>query len=315
MQGGKAIVSRAKAYLQVRHQAVRAALGQLGLDGMLLTAPADLSFLTDFTGEDSIGLVTRATAKAEAAAGGPGGGPTSNGFWLVTDFRYQQQAKEEAGWTDVQVREGDMADALAKVLRQSKARRVGFEANAASVGQIRAVERALEGLAKESAGKRGNGQAGEGGVELVPVEDVMLGLRKVKDDHEVALIRKAVAVAEEAYDAVRGEIKVGQTESYLAGLLDFEMRCRGATGPSFNTIVASGVHSALPHYRPAERPVQRDNVLLVDWGAVTGGYCSDLTRTLAIGNVSPRLKDAYKAVAEAQKAAFAVLRPGVTTTT
>lgn len=282
---GKAIVSRAKAYLQARHQAVRSAMEQLRLEGMLLTTPADLSYLTDFTGDDSIGLITH------------------EHFYLVTDFRYKQQAKEEAGWTDLHVREGDMADTLAKVIRHSKAGRIGFEANGATVGQIRAVERAIE-----TAGKKADTRP-----ELLPVEDVMLSLRKVKDDHEIALIRKSVALAEEAYNAVRDEIKVGQTEAYLAALLDFEMRCRGGTGSSFPTIVASGPHSALPHYRPAEKAVQKDDVLLVDWGGIVGGYCSDLTRTLAIGNIPPKLKDAYRAVYEAQKAAIAMLRPGVTT--
>jgi Xaa-Pro aminopeptidase len=288
---GKGIVSKAKAYLQVRHQALRAALDQLGLDGMLLTTPADLSFLTDFTGEDSIGLFTREGA-----------------FWFVTDFRYKQQAKEEVGWMELHVREADMADALAKVLRQSKARKIGFEANGATVGQMRAIERALETGKKAAAA---NGGAAK--IELVPVEDVLLTLRKVKDDHEVALIRKAVAVAEEAYNAVRDEIKVGQTESYLAALLGFEMRCRGATGTSFETIVASGAASALPHYRPQERGLLKDSILLIDWGGVVGGYCSDMTRTLAIGNVPARMKEAFKAVYEAQKAAVAVLRPGVMT--
>lgn len=285
---GKAIVSKAKAYLQVRHQALRAAMEQLGLDGMLLTTPADLSYLTDFTGEDSIGLVTR-----------------DGGFHLVTDFRYKQQAKEEVGWMDLHVREGDMADALGKVLKASKAMKVGFEANGATVGQIRAIEKAMEG-AKKSVG-------GNGKVELQPVEDVLITLRKIKDDHEIALIRKSVAVAEEAYNAVRDEVKVGQTEAYLAALLVFGMRCRGASEQSFPTIVASGPHSALPHYRPLEKPVQKDNILLIDWGGIVGGYCSDMTRTLAIGNVPARLKEAYKAVHEAQKAAVAMLRPGVMT--
>ncbi|HEX8916230.1 MAG TPA: Xaa-Pro peptidase family protein [Humisphaera sp.] len=285
----KPVVSRAKAYLQARHQAVRSALQQMNLDGFLLTTPEDLSYLTDFTGDDSVGLITR------------------DNFFFVTDFRYKQQAREEVGWTDVTVRGGDMADSIAKVLNKSKAAKIGFEANGATVGQIRAIERAME-AAKKSASSNGNARP-----ELVPVEDVMLALRKVKDDHEVALIRKSVATAEEAYNAVRGEIKVGQTEAYLAALLDFEMRCRGASGSSFNTIVASGTRSALPHYRPQEKPVQRDQVLLIDWGAVVGGYCSDMTRTLSVGNISPRLKEAYKACVEAQKAAVAVLRPGVMT--
>jgi len=284
---GKAIVSRAKAYLQARHQAVRAAMQQLKLNAMLLTVPADLSYLTDFNGDDSIGLIT------------------ADRVYLVTDFRYSQQAKLEAGWTDLQVREGDMAETLAKVLKSSKAERIGFEANGATVGQIKAIERALD-----AAKKKGNGDVRP---ELIAVEDVMLSLRKVKDDHEIALVRKSVATAEEAYNAVRDEIKVGQTEAYLAALLDFEMRCRGASGSSFSTIVASGVHSALPHYRPAEKPVQKDAILLVDWGGMVGGYASDLTRTLAMGNVPRKMKEAYKVVVEAQRAAIAFIRPGVTT--
>lgn len=287
---GKAIVSKAKAYLLARHQAVRAAMQQLGLGGMLLTAPADLSYLTDFTGDDSIGLVT------------------AKGFYLVTDFRYREQAAMEAGWTEIHVRDGDMAGALVGVLKASKATRIGFEANGATVGQITALERAL---ASDTEGKKKS----DAKIELVPVEDVMLTLRKVKDDQEIALIRRSVATAEEAYNAFRGEIKVGQTEAYLAALLDFEMRCRGASSASFSTIVASGSHSALPHYRPLEKPVQKDNVLLVDWGAIVDGYASDLTRTLAIGNVPRKLKEAYKAIVEAQQAAFAFLRPGVTTMT
>jgi Xaa-Pro aminopeptidase len=285
---GKSVVSRAKAYLQVRHQSARSAMQQMGLDGFLLTTPADLSYLTDFTGDDSVGLLT------------------ADGFYFVTDFRYKQQSKDEVGWATIHVRSSDMADALGQVLLKSKATRIGFEANGATVGQVRAIERAMESARKSAS-------AGAAKPELVPVEDVLIGLRKVKDDHEIALIRKSVATAEEAYNAVRGEIKVGQTEAYLAALLDFESRCRGASGSSFNTIVASGAHSALPHYRPLERPVQKDHVLLVDWGAVVGGYCSDLTRTLSIGNVSPRLKEAYKVVVEAQKAAVAVLRPGMMT--
>lgn len=284
---GKAIVSKAKAYLLARHQAVRAAMDQLGLGAMLLTAPADLSYLTDFTGDDSIGLIT------------------TKGLHLVTDFRYREQAAMEAGWADVHVRDGDMAGALAGVLKASKATRIGFDANAATVGQIAALERAL---ATENEDKKKSAK-----IELVPVEDVLLTLRKVKDDQEIALIRKSVATAEEAYTAFRGEVKVGQTEAYLAALLDFEMRCRGASSASFGTIVASGSHSSLPHYRPREKPVQKDNVLLIDWGAIVDGYASDMTRTLAIGGIPRKLKEAYKAIVEAQKAAFAFLRPGVTT--
>jgi Xaa-Pro aminopeptidase len=281
------VVSRAKAYLKVRQRAVRDAMKELKLDGLLLTHPPDLAYLTNFTGEDSIGVVTE------------------KDFFLVTDFRYREQAELEAGWLKVSIRDGKMSDALAKVLADAKLKRVGFEANFTTFGQVHAVDRAVKGL------KDAPGTAAQ--LELVPLEDVMVNIRKVKDDHEIDLIRKSVGVAEEAFEAVRGEIKVGLTENYLAGLLVFELRSRGASNSSFPVIVAAGANSSLPHYRPGESLVQRDQPLLIDWGALYKGYCSDLTRTLMVGRVSPKIKQIYKVVHEAQEAAVKFLRPGVTT--
>ena len=282
----KPLVSRAKAYLKVRHKAVRDAMKELKLDAILLTHPADLGYLTNFTGEDSIGLIT------------------AKDFFLVTDFRYQEQSELEAGWLKVSIREGRMEETLSKVVADSGAGRVGFEANFTTVGQIDALERAVKELAKKDGAKS---------LELVGLQDVMLNIRKVKDDHEIDLVRKSVGVAEEAFNAVREEIKVGQTENYLAGLLVFELRSRGASNSSFPVIVAAGANSSLPHYRPGETLVQRDQPCLFDWGAVFKSYCSDLTRTMMVGRVTPRIKQVYKAVYEAQEAAIKFLRPGVTT--
>ena len=273
-------VTRAKAYLKVRHKNARDAMNQMGIDGLLLTHPADIAYLTNFTGDDSVLLVTEKE------------------FHLVTDFRYEEQAQLEAGWMKMTIRDGKMEEALSKVVAGSKTKKVGFEANFTTVGQIDALSRALKELKSQ--------------VQLVPIENVMLNIRKVKDDHEIDLIRKSVAVAEEAFNAILDEIKAGQTENYLAGLLVFELRSRGATNSSFPVIVAAGPNSSLPHYRPAEMLVARDQPLLIDWGALHKGYCSDLTRTLLIGRVSPKIKQIYKVVYEAQLAAIKFLRPGVT---
>lgn len=278
------VVSRAKAYLKVRHKAVRDAMKALGLDALLLTHSPDLAYLTNFTGEDSIGLITE------------------KDFFLVTDFRFKEQAELEAGWLKIHVRESKMADTLSQTLVEAKAKKVGFEANYATVGQIDALTKALKenkDLAKQP--------------ELVPLENVMSNIRKVKDDNEIDLIRKSVAIAEEAFEAIRDEIKVGQAENYLAGLLVFELRSRGASNSSFPVIVASGPSSSLPHYRASEALIQRDQPLLLDWGALYKGYCSDMTRTLMIGRVQPKIKEIYKVVHEAQLAAIKFLRPGVTT--
>jgi Xaa-Pro aminopeptidase len=277
-----AVVSRAKAYLKVRHKTVRDAMKHLKLDALMLTHPPDLAYLTNFTGDDSIGILTEKE------------------IHLVTDFRYEEQAAMEAGWLKVTIRDAKMEDALVKAITAAnKPKRIGFEANFATVGQIDALMRAAKEAKLE--------------IELVPLENVMSNIRKVKDDHEIDLIRKSVAVAEEAFEAIREEIQPGQTENYLAGLLVLELRSRGASNSSFPVIVAAAANSSLPHYRPSEALVQRDQPLLVDWGALVKGYCSDLTRTLMIGRVSPRMKQIYKIVFDAQAAAIKFLRPGVTT--
>lgn len=281
------VVSRAKAYLKARQKSVRDAMKQLQLDGLMLTHPPDLAYLSNFTGDDSIGLIT------------------PKDFFLVTDFRYKEQAEQEAGWLKISMREGRMADALAKTLLESKARRIGFEANYATVGQIDALVKALAEQTKE--------QKDIKPPELVPLDNVMSNIRRVKDDNEIDLIRKSVGIAEEAYEAIRGAIEVGQTENYLAGQLVFELRSRGASNSSFPVIVAAGPNSSLPHYHPGEALVQKDQPLLVDWGALYKGYCSDLTRTIMVGRVSDRMKHVYKVVLEAQLAAIDFLRPGVTT--
>jgi Xaa-Pro aminopeptidase len=281
MANMKPPAASAKAFLQARQTSVRRALGDLKLDGLLLTHPPDLAYLSEFTGDDSIGLVT------------------ADDFFLVTDFRYQEQVRIEAPWLKVNIREGKMSEALAKTVKDSGVDRLGFEANFTPFGTVGALDKQL----KEN----------KTPVELVPVEDVMVNIRKVKDDVEIDIIRQAVEVAEEAYLAVREQIKPGLTENYIAGLMGFEMRCRGASDSSFPVIVAAGAGSSLPHYRPGEIVVKKDQPLLIDWGARFKGYCSDLTRTLMLGQVSPKLKKAYNITLEAQMAAIEFLRPGVTT--
>lgn len=283
------VVSRAKAYLKVRQKSVREAMKELNLDAIMLTHPPDLAYLTNFTGDDSIGLIT------------------AKELFLVTDFRYKEQVDIEAGWVKTTIRDGKMADALAKTFADAKVRRVGFEANFTTVGQIDAVQTALKEQPKEKSHKD------DKPLELVPLDNVMVKIRRVKDDNEIDLIRKSVAIAEEAYEAIRAEIEVGQTENHLAGQLVFELRSRGASNSSFPVIVAAGANSSRPHYRPGETLVQKDQPLLIDWGAVYKGYCSDLTRTLMMGRVSDRIRTIYKVVLEAQTAAISFLRPGATT--
>ena len=217
------------------------------LDGMLLTHPPDLAYLSDFTGHDSIGLIT------------------AKDFFLATDFRYKEQAAIEAPWLKIRLRTAKMSDLLAEVLAKAKLKRVGFEANFTTFGEIDSLRKALKARSAK--------------IELVALDDVLVNLRKVKDSHEVQIIRDSIAIAEAAYKTIRRQLKIGQTENELAGRLIFEMRSRGASGTSFSPIIAAGSTSSLPHYSPADRPVKAGEPLLFDWGAIYNGDCSDLTRT------------------------------------
>lgn len=278
----KAVVSKAKAFIKVRHQHVRAAMKQLNLDAIYLTHTPDVGYLTDFSGDDTMAIVT------------------DKEIHLISDFRYAEQIENECGWVKLTLREGKMSAAVAKLLGQLKPKRIGFEVDCTTVGQVDG----LVGALREFSIAR---------PELVPMDGVMGNIRKIKDDNEIDLIRKSVAIAEEAFTALREMIQVGLTENHLAGLLVSELRSRGATMESFPPIIATGPHSSLPHYRPGETPIQKDAPLLIDFGALYRGYCSDITRTLLLGRVDPKMKEIYRVVYQAQQEVLRFMRPGVTT--
>jgi Xaa-Pro aminopeptidase len=138
------------------------------------------------------------------------------------------------------------------------------------------------------------------------------GMRAVKDAAEVGLIRDAAVLASKAFEGVLPLIKPGIRESELAAEIEYRMRRLGASGPSFETIVAFGARSALPHARPSARRLRKNELVVLDLGAILRDYCSDLTRTVFVGRAPARIRGWYQAVLEAQAAARAALRPGAT---
>ena len=266
-------------HLAARQATVRKALADRKIDGILLTHPGDLAYLSDFSGHDSIGVLTQAD------------------FILVTDFRYTEQAQIESPWLKTIMREGKMSDALVQAFDQLKVTTYGFETNFTTYGQIDSVRKAITD-------KKLN-------YVVNPVDDLMVNVRKFKDDVEVGIIKAAVKVAQDAMIALKPYMKPGPTENELAGRLLFEMRQRGASDASFEPIIATGAASSLPHYRPQDIATKNDTFLLTDWGARYQGYCSDITRTWAIGKISDKLREIYNITLEAQMAAIAAIKPGV----
>lgn len=150
------------------------------------------------------------------------------------------------------------------------------------------------------------------GVRLVPAGDAIDRLRTVKTERELGLIRRALDLTDIAFDRAASHLREGMTERELATFIDAQFRDLGSEGQAFDTIVASGPNAARPHHAPGQRAIQAGEPVIIDMGARVAGYCGDLTRTVWVGQPSPRLGTMYHLVAEAQRAAFGAIRSGVT---
>lgn len=259
-----------------RLKRVREFLEKRRLDGLLITSRMDQLYLTGFSGEDGMVLVTPRQAI------------------LLSDFRFLESARQEAPWARFVMRKKSIPDELAKVARRGQMARVGFMSDRITVATLNELRKVLRPV----------------GTRLVPVPNVVTPLRVKKDAAEVGIIREAIRIAEEAFLALRRSIRIGQTEQEVASRLSYEMSRRGANGPSFPIVVAEGPNSALPHAEPGDRVLKRGSPVLIDWGARYEGYRSDLTRMLFIGKIPPRFGRLYKIVLEAQRRAICVVRAG-----
>jgi Xaa-Pro aminopeptidase len=262
-----------------RLERLRGRLEEAGCDALLVTGRANVAYLTGFFGSAGMLLV-----RADSAL-------------FVTDGRYRVEAEEdlaEAG-VEAQLAVGNaaaQAEALARAAQGCG--RIGLEA--AHVSWARTRELAEEAFA---------------GVELVPTEGLVEGLRRVKDEGELARMQAAAAVADAALAEVKPMLLARPTEAEFALELDATMRRLGASRPAFETIVASGPNAAMPHARPTARRVGKGELVVVDFGAVVAGYCSDTTRTFSVGEpASARLAAAVEVVAASQKAGTAAVRAG-----
>ncbi len=263
---------------RARQEALVRALEAEELDGLLVTSRANIRYLTGFSGSAALVVVTRADVL------------------LVTDFRYDEQARAEAGAVArVEVESTSVWDRLFKELATLGALPwMGFEAHALPV--------------KDAERFAGAGKAWrwKGTAELVE------RLRASKDASEIVAIRSAAALAGEAWRAMLPTIRVGMTELEIAGALEGALRRRGSEGHPFPTIVASGPRTALPHARTSRRAVAAGDWLLLDFGAQVDGYCADITRTVVVGaRATERQRALYGLVAEAQRRARTGVHAGM----
>ncbi len=253
------------------------------IDRLVVSEPVNLRYLSSYTGTNGLLLISAHEQ-------------TPHRFF--TDFRYASQtAQQVPGGIEQEVAAGDLLEAAARVLGEQRGehdRRLGFDDAALSVKQHTRLRELLDDS-----------------WELVPCAGLVERLREVKDEHELAAIRAAAELADEALTGLLEDSLVGRSERNVAIDLELRMRRLGAQAPSFPSIVASGEHGALPHAEPRDVPIARDVLVTIDWGARLDGYCSDCTRTYATGAIDEQAKAVYELVLSAQEEALGAVRAGI----
>ena len=266
--------------------ALQARLAGDRLDALLVTQPANVFYLTGFRGTAGVVVLT------------------PDGVCLITDSRYATVARAlvdasvgPALLTFVQV-ESSYEETIGAVLADSGASRVGIETAHMTVARYDWLERALHGS----------------GVTLCRTTGLVESLRQVKDADELATMRDAGRRISRVMTEMRASLRAGQREREVAADIDWAIRAAGFEGPAFETIVAAGPNTALPHARPGDRRLAAGDLVLLDFGGTLDGYCVDLTRVASLGRPDPAALGWHDAVSEAHGAALAAVGPGVSAT-
>jgi len=242
-----------------------------GVDGFLVTNLPNIRYLCGYSGSNGILLVTR------------------HGSYLYTDFRYQEQVREEVRGARAVIRDRDLFASF-PVEHTKGIRRLGFEQAFLSFGNFRTLQKQLPRT------------------RLKPCANLTSGLRSVKDEAELALIARAAANADRVFKQVLPLIKPGVCERDLAAEIDYRLLRHG--GIAFDTIVASGPRGALPHAQPTSRKLKKGDAVVFDLGARFEGYCSDMTRTVFVGRADRKAREIYEIVLDAQLQALGGVRAG-----
>ena len=264
---------------------LRAALAEAELEACFISAPENWRYLSGFTGSAGYLIISRDDAV------------------LATDFRYVEQAGEQCPDFRVHRIRGRF-DWLPELAAELGVKRIGFESADLTVGAYNAITEALQ--------KAGTEKGVANGIAFTSTSSLVEPLRTVKEPGELALITRAVEIADAAIEAVTATIEVGETERSVAWRLEKHMREAGAEAIAFDTIVAAGPNAALPHHRPSERAIAAGEPVVIDMGARYQGYNSDITRTICLGAPDETFRKVYDTVLGAQLTASATIQEGMT---
>jgi Xaa-Pro aminopeptidase len=261
---------------KTRRKALIQLISEAKLDVLVVTHPANWYYLTGFTGDAGVLLLSH------------------EGATLITDGRFTTQVREETTSVRLIEQKGSLLESAGRLLHEKAVRRAGFDPSQTSVGQLTQFRR--------TAGAR---------TKWIPAYGLVGTLRARKEPSELARMRLAAILAGHVLTSAIKLLKPGVMENEIAAEIEYQMRRGGASGPAFETIVAFGERSALPHARPTAKRLKKNELVVLDLGAILAHYCSDITRTVYVGRAPARVKQWYRAVLEAQNAAIAAVRAGV----
>lgn len=259
-----------------RVERLRELLKEHDLEALLVTSDVNRRYLSGFTGTSGYLVITM------------------NEAILFTDFRYREQAPKQAEGFQVIEHEADAIKTIASTLHDIGVRQLAFEQHLVSYAQYEEYKQKL------------------GSIFFVPADKLVEKLRMVKDEQELELIQIACDLVDRTYEHMLEFIQSGMTEEQVALELEIFMRKNMADGPSFTTIVASGWRSSLPHGTASDKVLENGDFVTLDFGAYMNGYCSDITRTVVLGEASDRHREIYDIVLEAQMLALDQIKPGMT---
>ncbi|MDC3414420.1 Xaa-Pro peptidase family protein [Aquibacillus sp. 3ASR75-11] len=254
---------------------LRQSLQNENVDAILITNGKNRRYLTGFTGTSGVVLVTHEQAL------------------FITDFRYIEQANEQIEGFDIIEHKQSIVKEVAEQLSNRNISKVGFEKDDLTYAIFEQYKEAVNGA-------------------FIPVSGIVERLRLIKSDDELQILKDAAQIADKAFKHILTFIKPGVKEIDVSNELEFFMRKEGATSSSFDIIVASGVRSALPHGVASTKVIEAGELVTLDFGALYKGYCSDITRTVAVGEISKELKTIYDTVLEAQKRGMDGIKAGIT---
>ena len=262
-----------------RLQKLRHRLDQKKLDALIVSRPENRRYLSGFTGSAGSVVVSQ------------------NSAHIAVDFRYIEQAKKESPGFDVILVKGDILS-LPKSISDLGLKKVGFEADDISYDTH---EKILQSTKSD-------------GLHLtfVPTSGIVESIRAIKEPEELALITKAIEVADAAFSYARSILRPGVTESEMAWTLEKFIRDKGSQALPFDIIVASGPNAALPHAKPSHKVISEQEPVVIDLGARVDGYCCDLTRTFFIGQKDKTFSKIYDIVLGSQLTALSTIKAGMT---